>query len=88
MTNKQIDKLAKKALKNGFESKPAKGMMYLKDLPVGRMFTTSSGTRGVLIESGVNARVVILSVKLSEEEHPYYLGKKNIAAETEIIKQK
>ena len=88
MTNKQIDRLAKKALKNGFKSKPAKDMMYLKDLPVGGMFTTSSGTRGVLIDSGVNARVVILSVKLPEKEHPYYLGKKNIAAKTEIIKQK
>jgi len=88
MTNKQIDRLAKKALKNSFKSKPAKGMMYLKDLPAGRMFTTSSGTRGVLIESGVNARVVILSVNLPEEDNPYYLGKKNIAAETEIIKQK
>ena len=42
----------------------------------------------MLIEAGVNARVVILSVNLPEEDNPYYLGKKNIAAETEIIKQK
>ena len=86
MTNKQVDKLVKKALKNGFKSRPAKGMMYLKDLPVGKMFETASGTRGILIECDVNARVIILSSNLNDDDSSYHLGKKIIAAKTEIYK--
>ena len=82
----KISTLVKRALKNGPKWKPAKGMMYLKDLPVGKMFETASGTRGVLIECDVNAKVIILSVNASEEVSSYYLGKKIIAAETEIYK--
>ncbi len=82
----KISTLVKRALKNGPKFKPAKGMMYLKDLPVGKVFTTESGIRGVLIECNVNAKVIILSVNASEEVSSYYLGKKIIAAETEIYK--
>ena len=78
--------LVKKALKNGPKFRPSKGMMYLKDLPVGKMFETPNGTRGVLIECNVNAKVVILSVNVSDEDAPYYLGKKIIASETEVYK--
>ena len=82
----KISTLVKRALKNGPKFKPAKGMMYLKDLPVGKMFETSNGIRGVLIECNVNAKVIILSVNASDEDSPYYLGKKIIAAKTEIYK--
>ncbi len=78
--------LVKKALKNGPKFRPSKGMMYLKDLPVGKMFTTPFGTRGVLIECNVNAKVIILSANVNDEDSSYYLGKKIIAAETEIYK--
>ena len=82
----KIKTLVKRALKNGYKSKPSKGMMYLKDLPIGKMFETESGTRGVLIECDVNARVIILSSNLNDDDSSYHLGKKIIAAKTEIYK--
>ena len=78
--------LVKRALKNGPKWKPAKGMMYLKDLPIGKMFMTEMGTRGVLISCEVNAKVIILSTDVSDEDSPYYLGKRIIGAKTEIYK--
>jgi len=59
-------------------------MMYLKDLPVGKIFLTSFGVKGVLIEMNTNARVVILDVKVPEEDRQYYLGKHIISGETEV----
>lgn len=82
----KISTLVKRALKDGWNFKPSKGMIYLKDLPVGKMFETKLGTRGVLIECNVNAQVVILSVNVNKEDTPYYLGKKLIGGETEIYK--
>ena len=82
----KISTLVKRALKNGQKFRPAKGMMYLKDLPVGKMFETKLGTRGVLIECNVNAQVVILSANLNDDDSSYHLGKKIIAAKTEIYK--
>ena len=68
------------------KAKPAPGMMFLKDLPIGKMFETSSGIRGVLIDCDINAKVVILSDGVEEEDKQYYLGKQTIAAETEVYK--
>tara|TARA_R100001244_G_scaffold18230_1_gene19168 strand:- start:158 stop:409 length:252 start_codon:yes stop_codon:yes gene_type:complete len=82
----KISTLVKRALKNGPKFRPAKGMMYLKDLPIGKMFETASGTRGILIECDVNARVIILSSNLNDDDSSYHLGKKIIAAKTEIYK--
>jgi len=84
--NKKTKNLVKKALKNGFKAKPPKGMKYLKDVPVGKMFITNSGMRGVLIDIGVNAKVVILDVKVSDDDKQYYLGKQTISATTEVYK--
>ena len=33
--------------------------MYLGDLPIGKMFETPGGTRGVLIECEINAKEII-----------------------------
>ena len=66
--------------------KPAPGMMFLKDLPIGKMFETPCGIRGVLIDCDINAKVVILSAGVEEEDRQYYLGKQTIAAETEVYK--
>ena len=60
--------------------------MYLKDLPIGKMFETPGGTRGVLIESEINAKVIILNVNVPSEDRSYYLGKQIIATETEVYK--
>ena len=51
--------LAKRALKNKPTWKPAKWYKYLKDLKLGSVFVTESGTRGVLIGCDVNAKVII-----------------------------
>jgi hypothetical protein len=48
------------------------------------MFETPGGTRGVLIECEINAKVVILDVKVPEEDRQYYLGKHIISGETEV----
>tara|TARA_R110000765_G_scaffold8487_2_gene27376 strand:+ start:1027 stop:1293 length:267 start_codon:yes stop_codon:yes gene_type:complete len=82
----KISTLVKRALKNGYSSKPCKGMMYLRDIPLGKMFETKLGTRGVLINCNVNAQVVILSVNVNNKDAPYYLGKRIIGAETEVYK--
>ena len=86
MTINTIERLKKKALKDNFKTKPAPGLMYLKDKPIGKMFETPGGTRGVLIECEINAKVVILSVDVPDEDRNYYLGKQIIAAETEVYK--
>lgn len=86
MTTNTIERLAKKALRNNFKTKPAPGLMYLKDLPIGKMFETPGGTRGVLIESEINAKVIILNVNVPSEDRSYYLGKQIIATETEVYK--
>ena len=86
MTINTIERLKKKALKDNFKTKPAPGLMYLKDIPIGTMFETPGGTRGVLIECEINAKVVILSVDVPDEDRNYYLGKQIIAAETEVYK--
>ena len=86
MTINTIERLKKKALKDNFKTKPAPGLMYLKDIQIGKMFETPGGTRGVLIECEINAKVVILSVDVPDEDRNYYLGKQIIAAETEVYK--
>ena len=86
MTINTIERLKKKALKDNFKTKPAPGLMYLKDVPIGKMFETPGGTRGVLIECEINAKVVILSVDVPDEDRNYYLGKQIIASETEVYK--
>tara|TARA_X000001382_G_scaffold125733_1_gene111524 strand:+ start:1048 stop:1299 length:252 start_codon:yes stop_codon:yes gene_type:complete len=75
--------LAKRALKNGWKNKPAKGYKFLKDLPIGSLFKTASGTKGILLDCNVNARVIITETQ-SREKSDYYLGKKIIASETEV----
>lgn len=75
--------LVKRALKDGWKSKPAKGYKYLKDLSVGALFETSSGTRGILLDSEINAKVVITHTEVKDYPE-YYLGKKLISNRTEV----
>ena len=79
----KISTLVKRALKDGFKTKPASGYKYLKDIPVGSLFETGSGTRGILLDSEINAKVVITHTEV--KDYPdYYLGKKLISNETEV----
>ena len=86
MRKSTIKKLVNKALANGPKMKPSKGMKYLKDIPIGSMFETATGMRGVLIELTANAKVVILSVNVAQEDASYYTGKQIISADTEVLK--
>jgi hypothetical protein len=79
----KISTKVKRALKNGFKSKPAHGYKYLKELPVGSLFETSSGTRGILLDSEINAKVVITHTEVKDYPE-YYLGKKLISNRTEV----
>lgn len=79
----KIKTLVKRALKDGFKSKPAKGYKYLKELKKGSLFKTSSGSKGILLDSDINARVIITETPIKENSESY-LGKKIISNETEV----
>jgi len=77
--------LVKKALKNGFRSKPSKGKKYLKDLKIGSVFKIFK-LSGILIEkTPTSAKVIIVDSKFNDKDKDYYLGKKSIALETEVV---
>ena len=51
--------LARKALTNRPRAKPAKGYVHLATIKPGELFETEFGTRGILLECDVNAKVLI-----------------------------
>tara|TARA_R100000734_G_C3315926_1_gene108154 strand:+ start:1077 stop:1328 length:252 start_codon:yes stop_codon:yes gene_type:complete len=79
----KISTLVKRALKNGFKAKPAHGYKWLKDIPVGSMFETASGTRGILLDCEVNARVIITQTNVKDNPESY-MGKRIISDQTEV----
>ena len=81
--NMKASTLAKRALKNGWKHKPAKGYKFLKDLPIGSMFKTSSGTKGILLDCQVNARVIITETNVKDSPESY-MGKRIISDTTEV----
>lgn len=84
ITTRKLKNLVKKALKDKPECKPAKGYLYLKDIPVGSLFQISTGTKGILLEVETNAKVHITDVpNIADEDRKYHLGKKLISAHTE-----
>jgi len=82
--------LVKKALKQGFKCKPAKGYKYLKQLKPGDRWVTQSGMIGILIEINTNAQVIIQEVPglidtiWTKCEKRGFLGTKVISSETEV----
>jgi preprotein translocase subunit YajC len=83
--NRNIAKLATKALKDKFKAKPPKGYKYLKELNPGDYFQTSSGSKGIFVSCQTNAKVIMLDVNvIDEEDRNYYLGKKTISGDTEV----
>ena len=76
--------LVKKALKNGFKSKPSPGKKHLEDLEVGSVFKVYLLT-GILIETTPTAaKVIIIDSKFPESDSDYYLGKQSIGLKTEV----
>ena len=61
------------------------GFKYLKDLEIGSKFKTASGLTGILLDISTNVKVKITDAQsIEEEDIKYYLGKKTIAAKTEV----
>ena len=80
VTTAQIERLYKKALKNGVEHAPAKGCKFLKDLKIGSLFQVEEGpTRGVLISCNHNATVIITETYACCD-----IGKQYISANTSV----
>tara|TARA_Y100001951_G_scaffold89057_1_gene81114 strand:+ start:409 stop:675 length:267 start_codon:yes stop_codon:yes gene_type:complete len=85
MSDKRIDNLLKKALKDGVEWSPAKGYIYLKDIPLGSKFKTGN-VEGILLDVNKSAaKVLITDTKFrNEDDKKYYMGKQIIAPNTEV----
>ena len=85
MSDKRIDNLLKKALKDGVKWSPAKGYTYLKDIPLGSKFKTGS-IEGILLDVNKSAaKVLITDTKFrNEDDKKYYMGKQIIAPNTEV----
>ena len=82
---KKIKKLAEKALKDKPEWKPSKGYKYLKNIPVGSLFVTITGLRGILLNCEINAKVLITDVpEIYDKSLSFSLGKTIISSDTEV----
>ena len=86
ITHRRIKSLVKKALQNSIDVRPAEGKVYLKDIPIGSLFTTS-GLKGILLDISIcSARVVITEKYGNSNDDAFYLGKRLIAPHTEVEK--
>jgi hypothetical protein len=82
----QAHKLAKLALIDKPVSKPAKGNVYLKDIPVGSLFTTDT-LKGILLDISLSSASVVITERYSgDKDDAFYLGKRLIAPDTEVKK--
>ena len=82
----QASKLTRAAIKNKPKSKPAHGYKYLKNIKIGELVETQSGTRAVLLSvNDVSANVLVTSVDhIICENKSYYLGKHRWSSGTEV----
>ena len=82
----QAHKLAKLALIDKPVCRPSKGKVYLKDIPVGSLFTTGT-FKGILLDITLaSANVVITERYSNDKDDAFYLGKRLIAPDTEVNK--
>jgi len=82
----QAHKLAKTALINKPVWKPSKGNVYLKDIPVGSLFTTDT-LKGILLDISLSSASVVITERYSsDKDNASYLGKRLIAPDTEVKK--
>ena len=86
ITHRRIKTLVKKALQNSINVRPAKGKVFLKDIPIGSLFRTS-GLKGILLDVSIcSAKVVITEKYGNNNDDAFYLGKRLIAPHTEVEK--
>ena len=80
----QARKLAKAALIDKPIWKPSKGKVYLKDVPIGSLFTTST-LKGILLDVSLSSATVVITERYSNDNgDSFYLGKRLIAPNTEV----
>jgi len=74
----------KRAIKDGFKGKPAKGKKYLKDCNIGEIVETSLST-AILIEiTQSSCSVIVVEWRGNKEDTSSYLGKTTWASTTEV----
>ena len=79
-------KLAKAAMIDKPEWRPAKGFVYLEDVSVGELVDTNNGLRAVVAEHG-ECSVSMLVLRADHhpsEDRQFYLGKHRWAKTTEV----
>ena len=80
----QARKLARAALIDKPIWKPSKGKVYLKDVPIGSLFTTST-LKGILLDVSLSSATVVITERYSNDNgDSFYLGKRLIAPNTEV----
>ena len=82
----QTHKLATTALIDKPKWLPAKGFIYIKDVPVGELVDTGSGLRAVVVDqSPVSTSVIVLRAdQHSPSDRNFYLGRHRWGNETEV----
>ena len=82
ITTRKINNLVKKALLDGPNHIPSKGMMFLEDKKLGSVFETNT-IKGVLLDvNDSSSQVVIMSNTYDESN---VIGKIRIAGKTEVF---
>ena len=76
-------KLAEKALKNSFKTKPPKGLVFLNKVPVGKLVRCGN-CKAILVECNDVACVVVVTSRKNNQDDPYYLGRHRWAPLTEV----
>ena len=76
-------KLAEKALKNSFKTKPAPGLTFLHKVPVGQLVRCSN-SKAILVECNDTSCLVVVTSRENREEDSYYLGRHRWAPLTEV----
>jgi len=82
----QARKLAKLALIDKPEWKPAKGYVYIKDVRIGELIETSSLMRAIVLDkSSVSTTVLVTNANHHPtKDRSFYLGKHRWGSETEV----
>jgi len=77
-----IHKLAKSAINNKIDWKPSKGLLYIKDVPVGELVKVNKQT--AIIVEHTEVSTVVHCVEYESEDKQFYLGRHRWANTTEV----
>lgn len=77
-----IHKLAKSAINNKINWKPSKGLLYIKDVPVGELVKVNKQT--AIIVEHTEVSTVVHCVEYESEDKQFYLGRHRWANATEV----